>query len=59
MLSRVSVYRSRRAYGWRRRAAWREAGVVVRARRARLALYAQSWTESGGPLTTQPPGTDG
>jgi len=62
MLSRVSVYRSRRRYGWRRRAAWRDAGLIVHARRVRLAMYAQPWAETSVPLTPiippRPAGTD-
>lgn len=47
MLSRLSVYRSRRRRGERRRDAWATARLTVKARRVRLALYAQPWQPSG------------
>lgn len=47
MLSRLSVYRSRRRRGERRRDAWATAGLTVKARRVRLALYAQPWQPGG------------
>lgn len=50
MFSRLSVYRSRRRQGLRRRAAWADARLTVLRRRARLILYAQPWQPSHGPL---------
>lgn len=47
MLSRLSVYRSRRRRGEHRREAWAKARLTVKARRVRLALYAQPWQPGG------------
>lgn len=47
MLSRLSVYRSRRKRGMRRREAWAAARLTVKARRVRLALHAQLWRPNG------------
>lgn len=58
MFSRARVYRVRRRQGWRRRAAWADAGLTVTRRRARLTLYAQPWRDTAGPLHPNPPQGD-